>query len=159
MEIALIALVTILVCSLTLVVGRIILGGSVEHALELKRLIRTIAHDMDFYANTFVQFKSEEQRAWRAKFRGHSCSLRERLAFITWYQIFEIIFRVPPKSAVREACDQLLGYSTGGSRTGLGAFTRRKNQRTTSHKQADRSEAFHPRSGSQKGSSLERAIA
>src|SRR5262249_27661620 len=29
--------------------------------------------------------------------------------------------------------------------TCLGAFTRRKNQRTTSHKQADRTEAFHSR--------------
>src|SRR5262249_11323515 len=31
------------------------------------------------------------------------------------------------------------------TRTCLGAFTRRKNQRTTSHKQADRTEAFHSR--------------
>jgi len=51
-------------------------------ALELKRLIRTIAHDMDFYANSFLQFKPEEQQAWREKFREHAYSLREKPAFI-----------------------------------------------------------------------------
>ena len=111
MQIALAALVTILVGALTLLVGQIIVRGALEHALELKRLIGTIAHDMDFYANRFLQCKLEEQQAWRDKFRKHACSLREKLAFITWYRIFESIFRLPPKNAVLEASHQLIGYS------------------------------------------------
>jgi hypothetical protein len=111
MQIALTALVTILVGALTLVVGQIIVSGALDHALELKRLIGTIAHDMDFYATKFLQCKPEEQQAWRAKFREHAYSLRDKLAFIIWYRIFETIFRLPPKNAVREASYQLIGYS------------------------------------------------
>ena len=111
MQIALPALVTILVGALTLVVGQIIASGTLDHALELKRLIRTIAHDMDFYANRFLQNESEEQQAWREKFSEHAYALREKLAFIIWYRILETIFRLPPENAVREASHQLLGYS------------------------------------------------
>src|SRR5439155_23346192 len=53
MQIALTAFVTILVGALTLVVGQIIVRGAIEPALDLKRLIGTIAHDLDFYANRF----------------------------------------------------------------------------------------------------------
>ena len=111
MQVALVALVTILVGALTLVAGQILVRGTLEHTLELKRLIGTIAHDMDFYANRFLQCNPEEQQAWRDKFRKHACSLREKLAFITWYRIFEVIFRLPPKNAVREASRQLIAYS------------------------------------------------
>ena len=111
MQITLTALVTILVGALTLVVGQMIVCGALEHALELKRLIGTIAHDIDSYAHRFLKCNPEEQQAWREKFRKHACSLREKLAFITWYRIFEIIFRLPPKNAVREASYQLIGYS------------------------------------------------
>jgi len=111
MQIALTALVTILAGALTLVVGQIIVSGALDHALELKRLIGTIAHDMDFYANRFLQCKPEEEQAWRKKFSEHAYSLREKLAFIIWYRIFEILFRLPPKNAVREASYQIIGYS------------------------------------------------
>jgi hypothetical protein len=110
MQIALTALITIFVGALTLIAGQIIMRGALENALELKRLIGTIAHDLDFYADRLLQCSSEEQQAWRDKFRKHACSLREKLAFITWYRLFEIIFRLPPKNAVRDAY-QLIGYS------------------------------------------------
>ena len=54
MQVALIALVTILAGALTLVVGQIIVRGAIEPAPDLKRLIGTIAHDLDFYANRFA---------------------------------------------------------------------------------------------------------
>jgi hypothetical protein len=134
MQIALTALVTILAGALTLVVGQIIASGALDHALELKRLIGTIAHDMDFYANRFLQCKPEEEQAWRKKFSEHAYSLREKLAFIIWYRIFEILFRLPPKkccSGSQLSNNRILKSS---SRTALGAFARRKDQRTTSHK-------------------------
>jgi hypothetical protein len=111
MQIALTALVTILVGALTLVVGQIIIRGALEPALELKRLIGTIAHDMDFYANRFLTATPDEQREWRDRFRKHACSLREKLTVIIWYPIFESVFQLPPENAVRDATHQLIGYS------------------------------------------------
>ena len=111
MQIALTALVTILVGALTLVVGQIIIRGALEPALDLKRLIGTIAHDMDFYANRFLTATPDEQREWRDRFRKHACSLREKLTVIIWYPIFESVFQLPPKNAVRDATYQLIGYS------------------------------------------------
>ena len=110
MQVALTSLVTILVGAPTLVVGQIIVSGALDHALELKRLIGTIAHDMDFYADR-LRCKPEEQQAWRDKFREHAYSLQEKLAFIIWYRTLETIFRLPPKNAIREASYQLLEYS------------------------------------------------
>jgi hypothetical protein len=65
MQIALTAFVTILVGALTFVVGQIIIRGALEPALELKRLIGTIAHDIDFYANRFyyVSLKNKARGA------------------------------------------------------------------------------------------------
>lgn len=111
MQIALTALVTILVGAVTLVVGQIIVRGALEPALELKRLIGTIAHDMDFYANRFLLATPDEQQEWRDRFRKHACSLREKLNVIMWYPFLEHIFRLPPENAVREASHQLIGYS------------------------------------------------
>jgi hypothetical protein len=83
MQVALTALVTVLVGALTLVVGQIIIRGALEPALELKRLIGTIAHDMDFYANRFLTAATpDEQREWRDRFRRHACSLQEKLTVI-----------------------------------------------------------------------------
>lgn len=111
MQVALTALVTILVGALTLVVGQIIIRGAIEPALELKRLIGTIAHDLDFYANRFSMATDDEQKAWRDTFRKHACSLREKLNVVIWYPIFERIFRLPPEDAVRSATYELIGYS------------------------------------------------
>src|SRR5256885_13896099 len=111
MQIALTALVTILVGALTLVVGQIMVRGALEPALELKRLIGTIAHDLDFYANRFLTATPDEQREWRDRFRKHACSLREKLTVIIAYPLFESVFRLPPENAVRDATYQLIGYS------------------------------------------------
>ncbi len=109
MQIALTAFVTILVGALTLVTGQIIVRGAIEPALELRRLIGTIAHDIDFYANRFLLATPDEQQEWRDRFRKHACSLREKLTVIIWYRIFESIFQLPPENAVREASHQLMG--------------------------------------------------
>jgi hypothetical protein len=111
MQTVLTALVAILVFGLLFVVGKIILRGAFGYALELKRVIATIARDMELYADTVLQCEPEEQQAWRAKFRKHACSLREKVAFISWYQIFQTIFRLPSKDAVLEASHQLMRHS------------------------------------------------
>jgi hypothetical protein len=89
----------------------IVVRGGLWPALELKRLIGTIAHDLDFYANRFLTATPDEQREWRDRFRKHACSLREKLTVIIAYPIFENIFQLPPENAVREASYELIGYS------------------------------------------------
>ena len=116
MQIALTALVTILVGALTLVVGQIIIRGVLEPALELKRLIGTIANDLDFYANRFVlpledKQWAEKQREWRDLFRKHACSLKEKVTIILWYQACASIFKLPPENDVWTASHQLMLYS------------------------------------------------
>ena len=116
MQIALTALVTILVGALTLVVGQIIIRGVLEPALELKRLIGTIANDLDFYANRFVlpledEQWVEKQREWRDLFRKHACSLKEKVTVILWYQACASIFKLPPENDVWTASHQLMLYS------------------------------------------------
>ena len=111
MQIALTALVTVLVGALTLVLGQIIIRGALEPALELKRLIGTIAYDLDFYANRFLTATPEEQQQWRDRFRKHACSLREKLAVIVAYSVLQPILWLPPENAIRGASHQLIGYS------------------------------------------------
>ena len=53
MQIFLTALATVLGGALTLALGQILVRGALEPALDLKRLIGTIASDLDFYANRF----------------------------------------------------------------------------------------------------------
>jgi hypothetical protein len=120
MQIALTALVTILVGALTLIVGQIIVRGALEPALELKRLIGTIAHDLDFYANRFVlpledEQWEEKQREWRDLFRKHACSLREAVTVIIWYQACARVLQLPPEEAVRTASQYLMSYSNRSS--------------------------------------------
>src|SRR5207248_7623677 len=111
MNIALTALVTVFAGALTLSLGQIILKGAVEPAVELKRLIGTIANDMDFYANRFLTATDDEQKAWRDTFRKHACSLREKLTVIIWYSWFERILQLPPKKDVETASHLLVQYS------------------------------------------------
>jgi len=112
-QIFLTALVTIVGGALTLVLGQILVRGAVEPALELKRVIGTIASDLDFYANRFSPGTPDEQ-AWRDLFRKHSCSLREKLNVIVWYRFFERIFRLPPEHDVRVAAGYLMSHSNRG---------------------------------------------
>jgi len=114
-QVVLTALVTVFVGALTLVMGQIIVRGAIEPALELKRLIGTIAHDMDFYANRFLLAAPDEQNEWRDRFRKHACSLREKLTVVIWYPVFQRIFQLPPKNAVRAATHHLIGYSNRSS--------------------------------------------
>jgi hypothetical protein len=109
-QIFLTALATVLGGALTLAVGQIIVRGGLEPALELKRLIGTIASDLDFHANRFSPGSSAEKE-WRDLFRKHSCSLREKLNVVVWYPLFEHVFRLPPQNDVRAAAAQLMGHS------------------------------------------------
>ena len=113
MQIFLTALVTIVGGALTLALGQILVRGALEPALELKRVIGTIASDLDFYANRFSPGTADEQ-AWRDLFRKHSCSLREKLNVIVWYSFFERIFRLPPEHDVRAAAGYLMSHSNRG---------------------------------------------
>jgi hypothetical protein len=110
MQILLTALATILGGALTLSVGQIIVRGGIEPALDLKRLIGTIASDLDFHANRFEPGTPAEKE-WRDLFRKHSCSLREKLNVVVWYSLFEHVFRLPPEENVRAAAAQLMGHS------------------------------------------------
>src|SRR5438309_411728 len=110
MQIFLTALVTIIGGALTFVVGQIIIRGGLEPALDLKRLIGTIASDLDFHANRFKPGTADEKE-WRDLFRKHSCSLREKLNVIVWYSLFEHIIRLPPEQSVRAAVYEIMGHS------------------------------------------------
>ena|SRR5437773_1274958 len=111
MQIVLTALATVVGGALTLAVGKIIVRGALEPALELKRLIGTIASDLEFYANKFEADAPKEQQKWRDIFRKHSSSLKEKLNVIIGYRIFERIFQLPPENDVRAAAAKLMGYS------------------------------------------------
>jgi hypothetical protein len=110
MQIVLTAFVTVLAGALTIALGQIILKGAIEPAVELKRLIGTIAHDID-YANSFLLATDEEQKAWRDRFWKHACSLREQLTVIVWYSWFERLLQLPPKKDVEAASYLLMQYS------------------------------------------------
>jgi hypothetical protein len=110
-QIAITVLATVVGGALTLAVGQIIVRGALEPALELKRLIGTIASELEFYANRFDLNTPEEQQKWRDIFRKHSCSLREKLNVIIGYSIFERLFQLPPEKDVRGAASNLLLYS------------------------------------------------
>ena len=110
MQAFLIASVTVIGGALTFALGQIVGRGVIEPALALKRLIGTIAFDLDFQANKFSPGSPTEQE-WRDLFRKHSCSVREKLNVIVWYRPFETILRLPPEKDVRAAAAQLLGHS------------------------------------------------
>lgn len=117
MQIFLTALVTVIGGALTLALGQIALRGAVEPALELRRLIGSIAFDLDFYANKLFSGPDDDQ-AWRDKYRSHACGLREKLNLIIWYGFFAWIFRLPPAADVFKASAELIGHSNRSSRPG-----------------------------------------
>ena len=110
MKIVLTAFATVLGGALAVVLGQIVIRGGIEPALDLKRLIGTIASDLHFHANRFNPGTPSEQE-WRDLFRKHSCTLREKVNVILWYSFFERVFRLPPEDDVRAAAAQLLGHS------------------------------------------------
>jgi hypothetical protein len=97
MDIVLTALATVIGGAVTLVVGQIIVRGALGPALELKRLIGTIASDLEFYANKFKP-DTPEELPWRDLFRKHSCSLREKTKCD--YRVFD--FRAPFPTTARK---------------------------------------------------------
>jgi hypothetical protein len=109
-QIVLTALATVVGGALTLVFGQMMVRGALEPALELKRLIGTIASDLEFYANKFKPGTPEED-PWRDRFRKHSCSLREKLNVVIGYSFFERLFRLPPEKDLRDAAAMLMRYS------------------------------------------------
>jgi len=116
MQIFLTALATVLGGALALALGKIVVRGAIEPALELKRLIGTIAFDLDYYANKFPPVGSPSpdsptEQEWRNIFRRHACSLREKLNLIVWYRFFRFLFRLPPHNNVAKAAGELMGHS------------------------------------------------
>jgi hypothetical protein len=117
LQIFLTALATIVGGAVTFAIGQMVVRGAVEPALELKRLIGTIAFDLDFYANKLVAGSPEEDE-WRTAFRKHACSLREKLTLILWYPFFAWLFRMPPAYDVLKASYELTGHSNQSTRPG-----------------------------------------
>ena len=110
-----VALTTIVVGALTLSIGQLLLRGALEPVLELRKLIGTIAFDLDFYAN---RFGPDTDREWRDIFRRHACSLREQINVIMYYWAFRLFFMLPPRKDVRRAASLLFGYSNRPSQLG-----------------------------------------
>jgi hypothetical protein len=68
-QIALTAVVTVIVGALSFSLGQVIVRGMVEPGLELKRTIGQIAHDLDFYANKI--FDADLRPEFNRTFRSH----------------------------------------------------------------------------------------
>jgi hypothetical protein len=109
-QILLTVLATIIGGAVTLALGQIAVRGAIEPALELKRLIGTIAFDLDYHANKFSPGSPTEQE-WRDIFRKHSCSLREKLNLIVWYAAFAWLLHFPSRQNVALAAAELMGHS------------------------------------------------
>jgi hypothetical protein len=109
-NIVLTAFATVLGGALALALGQIIIRGGIEPALDLKRLIGTIASDLHFHANRFAPGTPAEKE-WRDLFRKHSCTLREKVNVILWYPLFQCVFHLPPEKDIRTAAAELMGHS------------------------------------------------
>ena len=116
MQIALTALATVISGALTLAFGQIAVRGVIEPALKLKRLIGTIAFNLDYYANKFPPVGSPApgsptEEEWRDIFRKNACSLRAKLNLIVWYRLVRFFFRLPRRYDVARAAAELMGHS------------------------------------------------
>jgi hypothetical protein len=101
---------TIIIGALTFAVGQMILRGAIEPALELKRLLATIAFDIDFFADRFPP-KPPADREARDRFRSHGYALNEKLLLIIWYSLFRCLLRLPPRENLVIAAGTLVGHS------------------------------------------------
>jgi hypothetical protein len=103
-------ILTIIGGALTFSIGQFIMKACLEPALELKRQIGKVAHDLDFYAN---QMHGDTPLAKEARllFRKHACELREKLNTILWYSLLKGLLDLPAASSVREASSELIGHS------------------------------------------------
>jgi hypothetical protein len=81
-HIILTALATVIGGAMTFALGQIVVRAAIEPALELKRLIGTIAFDLDFHGTKDSWKDGEEGARWHDRFYGHACALREKLNLI-----------------------------------------------------------------------------
>lgn len=107
-QIALTAVVTVIVGALSFSLGQVLVRGMIEPDLELKRTIRQIAHDLDFYANRI--FDANLRVEFNRTFRGWA-RLNEHLYSVSFYRLFAVVFGLPPWVDVSQAASFLLGHS------------------------------------------------
>lgn len=114
MQILLTAFATVIGGAITFALGQMVVRGAIEPALELKRLIGTIAFDLDFHGTKDTWKEGEEGAQWHDRFYAHACALREKLNLIIWYPFFERILRLPSAVDVLEASRELTFQANRG---------------------------------------------
>jgi hypothetical protein len=106
-EIALTALATVFGGACAFALGQLILHGTINPALELKRLIGAVAFDLDFYGTNDLYKGKQLEEEWRSRLARHAISLREKLNLILWYPGFKILLQLPSATDVLEASREL----------------------------------------------------
>lgn len=101
---------TIILGAFAFAVGQFILRAALEPAVELKRHIGKIAHDLDFYANQMYGDMPLADEA-RDAFRRHACRIRENAQIMIWYDCFQPLLRLPKMSDLLTASGLLIGQS------------------------------------------------
>src|SRR5262249_25787891 len=77
---------------LTFIFGQVLVKLYLEPAIELRRLIGAIAHDLDYYRNAlyFCEELNDEMkervREGRRRFRQHACKIRELLNIVRYHR-------------------------------------------------------------------------
>jgi hypothetical protein len=110
MDSLLTAAITVLLGAIAFSVGQFIVKAALEPAIELKRYIGKIAHDLDFYANQMYGDMPLGDEA-RAEFRRHACRLRENAQIMIWYGFFRSLLRLPTLKDLLLASAALIGHS------------------------------------------------
>ncbi|SRR6266436_3162002 len=101
---------TVLLGAVAFAVGQFILKAALEPAVELKRQIGKIAHDLDFYGNQMYGDMPLGDEA-RTQFRRHACRLRENAQTMIWYGFFRPLLRLPTLGDLLLASAALIGQS------------------------------------------------
>lgn len=104
------AAITVLLGAIAYALGQFILKAALEPAVELKRHIGKIAHDLDYYANQMYGEMPLGDEA-RDAFRRHACRLRENAQIIIWYPFFRPLLRLPDLADLLRASAALIGHS------------------------------------------------
>ena len=107
---------TIIGGTATYTLGQFILKGCLEPAVELKKVIAKIAHDLDFYANK-MQAPTCIEHDVSNVFRTHYCQLREKLNAMIWYSILKVPLSLPDQNSIATACSELIGHSNFQTQT------------------------------------------
>ncbi len=104
------AVLTVTLGALAFALGQFILKAALEPAVELKRYIGKIAHDLDFYANQMYGEMPLADEA-REAFRRHACRIRENAQIMIWYGFFRPLLRLPKMNDLLLASAALIGQS------------------------------------------------